>query len=177
MKILTICGSLRARSFNAALARALPELAPTASFESANIADLPLYNDDVTGDPAVARLRDQVSQAQAVVFVMPEYNFGVPGPLKNAIDWASRPGFASPFYQKPVGLMGASTGPVGTARGQGQLKQVLLGMACQVFGYREILVNGADKRFDADLKLTDEETRKLVGRYLEDFQAWVTKVG
>ncbi|HSC88043.1 MAG TPA: NADPH-dependent FMN reductase [Polyangiaceae bacterium] len=178
MQVVTLCGSLRARSYNAALARALSELAP-ASFElvEGQIDQLPLYNDDVQGHPAVLRLREQVDSASAVLIVSPEYNFGIPGPLKNALDWVSRPAFQSPFAMKPVGLLGASGGLVGTARAQGQLKQVLLGMAAQVFPHSEILVGQAPTKFDEELRLVDETTRKLVTAYLAAFERWAAKVG
>lgn len=174
MKVLTICGSLRSHSVNAALVRALPAMSPAGThYEEASIRDLPLYDDDVSDHPAVLRFRAQVTAADAVLIVSPEYNFGIPGPLKNALDWASRPAYKSPFHRKPVGMMGASIGVVGTARMQGQLKQVLLGMASEVFPFPEVLVGTVAKKFDTDLNLVDDETRAVVTRYLGAFSEWV----
>ena len=111
-----------------------------------------------------------------MLIATPEYNFGPPGPLKNAIDWASRPAYRSVFRDKPVGVIGASGSVVGTARAQGQLKQVLLGMASQVFPYPELLVGNAAQRFDERGQLTDDETRQRLTAYLRDFVAWVRRV-
>jgi len=179
MKIVTISGSLRQKSFNTALLATLVSFEPDdVEFENAAIAELPLYNDDLTGDALlpVQRFRAQITAADGVLIATPEYNYGIPGPLKNAIDWASRPAYQAPFTQKPVGILGASMGVVGTARGQGQLKQVLLGMASQVFPYPEVLVGQSGKKFDVELRLVDEDTLKHLQKFLTTYLAWVRKV-
>lgn len=178
-KIVTISGSLRRLSTNTALLKAAQGRAPEGTeFESAAYADLPHYNEDLGADAlqGVERLRAQISQADAILIASPEYNYGIPGPLKNALDWASRPAYRSPFAQKPVGIMGASGGLVGTARCQGQLKQVLLGMAAQVFPYPEFLVAQSSKKFDGNLELTDEDTLKNLEKFLAAFIPWIGKV-
>ena len=148
MKILGISGSLRAGSLNSQLLSAWGErfcaLVPDGKFEVASIR-LPLFDPDVS-DELVTRFRDAVTAADGVVIATPEYNYGIPGPLKNALDWGSRPSYQSPFAVKPVAIIGASPSPTGTARAQGQLKQVLLGMVSHVFPYPEFLVGGPAAR-------------------------------
>ena len=179
-EILGISGSLRQGSSNTALLRAAGELlgAHDADLARASIR-LPLYDADLTDGAALAQVdefKEAVSKADAVLIATPEYNFGPPGVLKNAIDWASRPAFRSVFRDKPVGVMGASGGVVGTARAQGQLKQILLGMASQVFPYPELLVGNAAQRFDSEGTLSDTETHKRLDAFLRDFVAWVRRV-
>jgi len=173
-------GSLRQGSTNTALLRAAGQLlsAHGSEFTRASIR-LPLYDADLTDENALApveELKRAVRDADAVLIATPEYNFGPPGVLKNAIDWASRPAYRSVFRDKPVAVMGAALGAVGSARAQGQLKQVLLGMASQVFPYPEIVVGNAAGRFDEQGNLTDPETRQRLESFLRDFVAWVRRV-
>lgn len=180
MKIATLSGSLRQASRNTALLRAAGELAPSSlTFHSLSIGQLPLYNDDLKSDEElreVLAFRAAIGAADGVLIATPEYNYGIPGPLKNAIDWASRPAYRSAFFKKPVGILGASGGVVGTARAQGQLKQVLLGMASQVFPHPELLVGQSEQKFDESGRLTDETSRELLGKFLVEFERWVAKV-
>src|SRR5882672_4988864 len=130
LSVLGIAGSLRAASFNRSLLRAAQELAPAGMTITAfDLAPIPLYNADVeaTGDPEpVAALKSAIRQADALLIATPEYNFGVPGVLKNAIDWASRPPRGSAMQGKPVAIMGATPGGWGTARSQMQLRQAFV---------------------------------------------------
>lgn len=174
--ILGISGSLRTGSFNTALLRASAELLTEqgVSFEFAEIGDLPLFNSDLGTIDAVERLKSQITAADGVLIACPEYNHGIPGPLKNAIDWASRPAMKSPFAHKPVGVVGAAPGIVGTARVQGHLKLVLMGMLAHPFPWPELLVGQAKTRF-TDGELTDATTREYLARYMTGFVEFVAK--
>jgi chromate reductase len=180
LSIVAISGSLRSKSFNTALLRTAQGLLPAGvTMNILAIDHLPLYNADLEeGSPpeVVTALKQSISDADGVLIATPEYNYGIPGPLKNAIDWASRPGYRSPFANKPVAIIGASPSTVGTARAQGQLKQVLLGMISQVFPFPEVAVNMAAGRFDDNGQLTDARTREQLETMLQQFVAWVRKV-
>lgn len=175
MKIIGISGSLRAGSYNSAALRAAIELAPSGvTIETAEIGDLPLYNDDVrvAGYPSqVQRLRDQLAAADAILFVTPEYNYSISGVLKNAIDWASRPP-SQPFDGKPVGIMGASGGVLGTARAQYQLRQMLIFLNAFPLNKPEVMIGQASSKFDESGRLTDEPTRDFVRQLLEALRDW-----
>src|SRR6266540_725009 len=175
MRTLGIAGSLRAGSYNRALLQAARELAP-AGMEIAefDLRELPLYDGDVeaAGDPEpVAALKDAIRSADALLIATPEYNRGVPGVLKNAIDWASRPPLGSPLAGKPVAIMGASTGRGGTARAQEQLRAAVEYSRANVLNDPEVLVPEAYMRFDERGRLTDEETRKEIAALLEALSA------
>lgn len=145
--LLFVPGSLRAASSSRALTRALiRELAARCTADTAEIGALPHYNADVTDDPAVAGLIAQIKAADGLVFVTPEYNYAVPGVLKNAIDWASRPAFESAFKGKPCFVISVSGGALGGVRAQGQLKYMLNGMLAQVFPWQEIVVPQANAK-------------------------------
>ena len=175
MKVLGISGSLRAGSYNRALLRAAVELAPAGTrVEQWEIRDLPFYDGDLEaeGDPAsVAAFKEAIRAADAVVIASPEYNHGVPGVLKNAVDWASRPVLASPLAGKPIGLMGASTGQGGTRRAQEQLRAALACPGAAVLAEPEILVPRAYEYFDASGRLTDPNIRESVRSLLEALAA------
>ena len=174
MRILGIPGSLRAGSYNRALLRATEELAPPGwSFETFEIRDIPHYDGDVEaeGDPeAVTAFKDAIRRADALVIATPEYNRGVPGVLKNAIDWASRPPLGSPLAGKPVALMGASTGTGGTARAQEQLREALAFPRACVLEEPAVLVPEAYMKF-SEGRLVDEATRSAIRRQLEALAA------
>jgi chromate reductase, NAD(P)H dehydrogenase (quinone) len=163
MLVLGIAGSHRTGSYNAALLRAAPEVAPVGmEIEEFDIHELPFYDGDLeaAGDPAsVTAFKEAIRAADALLIATPEYNRGVPGALKNAIDWASRPPLASPLTNKPIALMGASTGRGGTARAQEQLRSALEYSRAKVLEQPEVLVPEAYLSFDADGRLTDESTR------------------
>jgi chromate reductase len=172
MRLLGIAGSLRERSYNRALLRAAAEVAPPGVLlEEYDIRGLPFYDGDLeaAGDPEpVADLKDAIRRADGLVIATPEYNRGIPGGLKNAIDWASRPALASPLAGKPVAIMGASTGRGGTARAQQQLREALGFPRAVVIEEPEVLVPEAYLHFDEQGKLVDEETREEIAELLAE---------
>lgn len=178
--VLGFAGSLRAGSYNRALLRAAQDLAPAGmAITSFDLAPIPLYNADVeaAGDPApVAAFKTAISAADALLIVTPEYNYGVPGVLKNALDWASRPPKGSPLENKPTAILGASQGSGGTARAQLQLRQLFVFTGTYALLKPEVLVARAQDKFDADGALTDAETRRYVGQLLEALAAWTERL-
>ena len=181
MKVLGIAGSLRRGSYNRGLLEAARQLAPQSmTIERFDLDAIPLYNADLDADgvrPAeVERLKKAVAGADAVLIVSPEYNHSVPGVLQNAIDWASRPGLKSPLAGKPAGIMGASIGPIGTARGQQQLKLVLMSTLSLVMPHAGVVIGQANEKFDTAGTLTHEPTRQFVAAYLKELEAWTRRV-
>ena len=180
--VLTICGSLRKRSFNAALVRALPPLAPpdmklaaAPPFET-----FPLYNADIqdtSGFPGeVTDLAEAIRPADGVLFVTPEYNWSMPGALKNAIDWVSRLK-DQPFKEKPVAIQSCSQGPLGGARMQYHWRMSMTFLSAYIFGTPEIFVGNAASKFDKDtLALTDQPTRDVVKLQLASFAKFIAKM-
>ena len=172
-------GSLRKGSYNKLALKAAMELKPAGmEIEQAEIGDLPLYNDDLREPgypPTVHRLRDQIRAADALLFVTPEYNYSVPGVLKNAIDWASRPP-DQPLEGKPAAIMGASPGRLGTARAQYHLRQICVFVNVLPLNRPEVMLAGAAKLFDAEGRLTDEPTRKFIGDLLVSLEAWTRRL-
>ena len=179
LKVLGIAGSLRAGSFNRALLRAAQELAPPGmEITTFDLAPIPLYNGDVEakGDPEpVAALKAAIRQADALLIVTPEYNFGVPGVLKNAIDWASRPPRGSVLQGKPAAIMGATPGMGGTGRAQMALRQSFVFTQTHALLAPEVLVARAQEKFDASGRLTDEPTRKFVSQLLVALAQWAPR--
>jgi len=179
VRILGFAGSLRQGSYNRALLRAAVERAPAdMAIETFDLAEVPLYNADVeaAGDPpAVAAFKAAIRAADGLLIVTPEYNHGVPGVMKNAIDWASRPPRGAALDAKPVGLIGASPGMTGSARGQSQLRQAFEFTNSYCMPQPEVLVARAHEKFDAEGRLTDEATGKFLASYLEALKAWVLR--
>lgn len=177
--VLGIAGSLRSGSYNASALREAVRLAPDGvRIEVADIADIPLYNEDVyaTGFPAsVDRLREQIRAADALLLVTPEYNYSMPGVFKNAIDWVSRPP-EQPFAGKPAAIMGASPGRLGTARAQYHLRQSLVFLDVRVLNRPEVMISAAHTVFDEDGKLTDEKTKTYIGDLLVALRDWTLKL-
>jgi chromate reductase len=177
MKILGFAGSLRAGSYNRSLLRAATELAPTGMrFETFDLIEVPLYNGDVeaAGDPEpVLRFREAIRNADGVLMVTPEYNHGVPGVMKNAIDWASRPPRGAALDGKPVAIIGASPGITGTARAQSQLRQAFEFTNSPAMLQPEFLLFKAHEKFDGQGRLTDEPSRVYLQRFLAAFESWV----
>ncbi|HXV22809.1 MAG TPA: NADPH-dependent FMN reductase [Alphaproteobacteria bacterium] len=176
INILGIAGSLRTKSFNRMALAAACGLAPDGMsirpFEG--LGDIPLYNEDVKvlGFPSAAtELRRAIAEADALLIVSPEYNFSVPGVLKNAIDWASRPP-QMPLAGKPAAIMGASSGVMGTVRAQMHLRQILNGFNMPVMNRPEVLIREAGAKFDAQGRLVDEDTRNHIRTLLERLQDW-----
>lgn len=180
VRILGIAGSLRKASYNRALLRAAIALAPEGmTLVNFELDDVPLYNGDVEaqGDPpGVAAMKAAIRAADGVLFVTPEYNHGVPGVMKNAVDWASRPARDAALNGKPVGIIGASPGMTGSARGQSQLRQAFEFTNSICLPQPEILVYRAHEKFDAAGALTDEATRKYLTAYLIALGDWVRRL-
>ncbi len=181
MDVLGFAGSLRRGSYNRALLRAAVELVPAGmAIEVFDLAPIPLYNADLDEDaarPAVVEdFKRRIRQADALLISTPEYNYSTSGVLKNAIDWASRPAQGSPLDGKPVALMGASGGDSGTARGQLALRHSFVFTNTFALNKPEVLVRRAQTRFDGDLRLTDEGTRKFVRELLEALAEWVGRI-
>jgi chromate reductase len=178
IKVLGFAGSLRQRSFNRAALRAAVELAPEGmTIETFDLAPIPLYNDDVKQQgfpPAVEAFRDQIRTADAVLIVTPEYNYSVPGVLKNAIDWASRPP-DQPFDGKPIAIMGTSPGRLGTARAQYHLRQFFVFLNALIVNRPEVMIAGAPQMFDEELRLTDEPTREFIAKLLISLAEWTRR--
>jgi chromate reductase len=176
--LLGISGSLRRDSYNTALLHACRELLPAGcTLEVASLETVPLYNEDVRAagyPPPVQHLREQIAKADGVILATPEYNYSIPGVLKNAIDWASRPP-DQPFEHKPVAIMGASPSGLGTARAQYHLRQCFVFLDSCVLNRPEVMIAKAHERFDAAGKLTDEPTRKQVAKQLEAFVHWIER--
>ena len=180
LTILGIAGSLRRASYNRGLIRAAVELAPAGiSVVPYDLAEIPLFNADVEaeGDPAaVADFKRAIAGADALLIATPEYNHCVPGVLKNAIDWASRPARRSVLSEKPVAIVGASTGRGATARAQAHLRDGLAFTNGLVLPLPEVLVGLAGERFDDAGDLTDEETRAEVRDLLVALGAWTRRL-
>jgi chromate reductase len=182
LNVAMICGSLREGSFNAALARALPALAPAdmTLTPAPSFAGFPIYNDDMrvkSGPPAdVEAWADAIRAADGVVIVSPEYNWSIPGGLKNAIDWVSKLKDV-PFKDKPVALQSCSTGQMGGGRMQYHLRMALQSIDAQMFGKPEIFVNFAAKKFDEKtLELTDQAVKDIVKQQLASFAKFIVRV-
>jgi chromate reductase len=178
--LVTFVGSLRKDAYNAALARALPELAPAGATIVAGptVGDIPLYTADIQnkdGFPSgVQAIAKAVAEADGVILVTPEYNHSYSGVLKNAIDWVSRMD-PQPFKDKPVAIQSASQGPMGGIRAQLALRQVLVFLRAITFTTPEVIVTFAQQKFENGV-LKDEATRKVIATQLEEFATFVRKV-
>ena len=180
LTVLGIAGSLRRASFNRGLIRAAAEIAPAGMrIVVHDLSSIPLFNSDLEaeGDPEpVADLKRAIAGADALLIATPEYNRCVPGVLKNAVDWASRPSRRSVLTNKPVAIMGASTGGGGTARAQAHLRDGLGYTHGLVLPEPEVLVPFADERFDDNGDLRDDATREAVRRLLAALADWVREL-
>jgi chromate reductase len=178
VRIVALSGSLRARSFNTAALRAAVELAPEGvEIRTVGIGELPLFNEDIEHPwPApVAAFRDQLAWGEAVLFVTPEYNHSIPGGLKNAIDWASR-GADAPIVGKTAAVFGAAGGPMGSVRSQYHLRHTAVGLDMHYVNKPEVMISNAAQKFDADLRLTDETARKLIGQLLVNLRDFAIRM-
>ena len=180
LKVVGFAGSLRQASLNRALLKAAAEAAPARlSIEIRGLDDLPLYNGDVeaAGMPApVEALAGAIRSADGLLIATPEYNHGVPGVLKNAIDWLSRPPRRSALDGKPVGVLGASPGITGSARAQSQLRAAFVFTNSYAMPQPEVIVGRAHEKFDEQGRLTDEVTRKFLAVFMERFADWVDRL-
>ncbi|HEY6122487.1 MAG TPA: NAD(P)H-dependent oxidoreductase [Pyrinomonadaceae bacterium] len=177
--ILGIAGSLRRQSYNRATLRAAQQLVPSAArIDTFEINDLPGFSEDDEKNPPprIVEFKKLIRAADAILFVTPEYNYSVPGVLKNAIDWASRPYGDSAWTGKPVAIMGASVGMFGTARAQYHLRQMFVFLNMFPVNQPEVMIAKAAERFDADGNLTHENTRKLIQQQLQQLIDWTKKL-
>lgn len=178
LHILAVVGSLRRGSYNRMLYETAVEVAPASmTFAEADLRSLPLYDDDVRlaqdyPEPA-RRLRADIAAADGLLIVSPEYNHAVPGVLQNAIDWASRPP-DQPFKGKPVAIMGASTGRMGTVRMQHSLRTTLDSLEAHTLLKPEVMIGDARDCFD-ETCLIDDKAREVVGRLMTAFEGWVRR--
>jgi chromate reductase, NAD(P)H dehydrogenase (quinone) len=165
--VLGICGSMRRASLNRALLVSVGEaLPPGTQFAFHDGLDrLPIFNSDLDDPPSVIELKTAIAAADGVVFAVPEYNYSIPGGLKNALDWVSRPPTSSPMRGKPIGLVGAASGMSGTIRAQTHMRQMLVYSDSPCLNQPEVLIPRAHERFNADGTLTDEPTRQLLVRF------------
>lgn len=180
IKVLGICGSLRRASFNKAALRAAKKLAPEGmTIEEADISAISPYDEDlyVQGFPgAVEAFRNRIFAADALIFATPEYNFSIPGVLKNAIDWASRPP-DQPFARKPVAIIGASRGLGGTVRAQHHLRQVCVHLDMHPINKPQVTIGAAQTKFDEGGDLIDEPTRDVLRSALSALRDWTLMLG
>jgi chromate reductase len=171
MLILGIAGSIREGSYNRAALRAAQALAPEGvTIETFDIKGLPGFSqdDETNPPPQVVQLKQRIREADAILLVTPEYNYSVPGVLKNAIDWASRPYGDSAWTRKPVAIMGASVGTTGTARAQYHLRQMFVFLNMRAVNQPEVMISHAHKHFDEQGNLIDEAAKKLITQLLEE---------
>jgi chromate reductase len=174
-----IVGSLSAESINRTLAKALIRLAPgNLTFVEIPIGDLPLYNRDLDADypPAARALKDSITSVDAVLFVTPEYNRGLPGGLKNAIDWASRPYGTNSFVRKPSAVIGASPGKIGTALAQQSLRSVLGYLDSPQMTAPEAYIQVTPGLITDDGEVTDQSTEQFLRDFMDAFGVFITRV-
>lgn len=179
LKILGFAGSLRKDSYNRALLRAAAEMLPDdVELEIFDLEGLPLFNQDLESEPTekVKEFKAKIRAADGILIATPEYNYSIPGVLKNAIDIASRPYGGNAFNSKPLGIMGASIGNLGTARAQYHLRQSCVFLNMPVMNQPEIMVSIAQDKFDENGKLVDKETRNRLSEFIQAFTAWVRKM-
>ena len=169
IKILGIVGSLRQDSYNAFALKAAQTLVPEgAALELIELHGIPLYNqdDEMSPPPAVQAFKQRILEADAILFATPEYNYSLPGGLKNAINWTSRPYGETAWRGKPAAVMGASVGSLGTARAQSHLRQMLLALDMPVVNQPEVTISDAAQCFAQNGELTDDATRKEIRKLL-----------
>ena len=180
INILAFAGSLRRASYNRGLVRAAADIAPSSvAITIYDLAGLPLYNQDVedAGEPSsVVDFKAAIRAADALLVATPEYNHGVPGVLKNAIDWASRPRQTSPLTDKAIGVMGASPGRGSTARAQAQLRETFVFTGACVMPQPELLVAAAAQFFDADGNVTDAALRRSIEGLIAGLRTWTIRI-
>lgn len=179
IKILGIAGSLREGSLNRGALRAAVEVAPECStIEIFDIAGIPEFvqGQDENPPAKVADFKKQIRAADAVMFCSPEYNYSLPGVLKNAIDWASRPYGDNAWEGKPAAIMGVSPSVIGTARMQYHLRQIMVFLDMHPINKPEVMIGKAAEKFDADGNLTDETTRDYIRQLIQNLVDWTQKI-
>jgi chromate reductase len=179
VKILGFVGSLRKNSYNKALMRAALELLPKdATLEVFDFKEIPPFNQDLESQPptVVKAFKAKIKKADALLIATPEYNYSIPGVLKNAIDWASRPHGDNVFEGKPVAIMSASIGRLGGARAQYHLRQSFVFLNMYPLNRPEVMMPYAQEHVDENGNLTDETTRQLIRQLLEELVRWTKKL-
>lgn len=179
LNVLAIAGSLRKASFNRGILRAAQELAPSdMKIEIFDLNGIPAFNEDDEAKPVdtVAKFREKIAAADAVLIATPEYNYSIPGVLKNAIDWASRPPGKGAILGKTAAIMGASLGAFGTARAQYDLRKVFVTLNIYCVNKPEVLIGSAKERFDESGNLKDEKTRKIIQELLVNLASLTRKL-
>jgi chromate reductase len=179
MKILGIPGSVRKQSYNLGALRAAQQLAPAGvTIDIFDLNGIPVYNQDLDATPParVTEFKAAIRAADAILFATAEYNYSIPGVLKNAIDWASRPYGDSAWVGKPAAIMGATVGQLGTARAQYHLRQVMVFLNMPVLNQPEVMIASAGTRFDKDGNLTDEPTKDFIRKQIEALVEWTNRL-
>ena len=179
VSILGIAGSLRSESFNRAALRAATELVPEgAAIHTFQLDGIPGFNQDQEQNPPakVTEFKQRIRDADAILIVTPEYNYSIPGVLKNAIDWASRPYGDSAWNGKPAAIMGASVGAVGTARAQYHLRQMMVFLNMFPINQPEVMIGNAHERFDAEGNLTHDATKDFIRQLLQNLVEWTGRI-
>ncbi len=180
MKLIGISGSLRKESFNTKMLHAAASCLPDdVSITVISCGDLPLYNTDIDGDKrpkSVVKFMNSIDGCDGLIFSTPEYNYSIPGLLKNALDWASRPAYKSVLAGKPVAILSASKSPVGGARVQSHLRDILSATLSPVVPSPPFLVPQVQDKFDRAGKLTDSASLQRLERYIGEFVDWVARL-
>ena len=179
IRILGIAGSLRRESYNRAALHAATQLVPEgATIDIFELDGITGFNQDEEQNPPakVVELKQRIREADAILFVTPEYNYSVPGVLKNAIDWASRPYGDSAWNGKPAAIMGASVGTIGTARAQYHLRQMMVFLNMFPINQPEVMIGNAQGRFDSQGNLTDDVTKNLIRQLLQNVVEWTRRI-
>lgn len=179
IKVLGFAGSLRKGSYNRAVLRAATEVAPPeVELETFDLEGIPPFSEDIEKDPPekVRQFKARIRAADAILIVTPEYNYSIPGVLKNAIDWASRPYGDNALDSKPVAIMGASIGTLGTARAQYHLRQCCVFLNMYPLNRPEVMVPTVQDKVDSQGNLTDAKSRQKIGEMLEGLAGWTRKL-
>lgn len=179
MRILGIPGSLRKQSYNLGALKAAQQLAPAGvTIDIFDLNGIPVYNQDLDATPParVTEFKAAIRAADAILFSTPEYNYSIPGVLKNAIDWASRPYGDSAWLGKPAAVMGATVGQIGTARAQYHLRQTFVFLNMPALNQPEVMIGNAGQRFDKDGNLTDDATKEFIRKQVEALVEWTKRL-
>ena len=179
IRILGIAGSLRRQSYNRGALAAATELVPDgATVEIFDLDGIPGFNqDDEKNPPAkIVEFKSRIREADAILFVTPEYNYSVPGVLKNAIDWASRPYGDSAWNGKPAAIMGASVGSIATARAQYDLRKMMVFLNMFPINQPEVMIGNAAEKFDGQGNLTDENTKEHIRKLIQNLVEWTRRI-
>ena len=180
VRVLGIAGSLRRESYNRAALRAATQLVPQdVTLDIFELDGIPGFSQDEEQNPpaTVVELKKRIRAADAILIATPEYNYSIPGVLKNAIDWASRPYGDSAWNGKPAAIMGASVGTIGTARAQYHLRQIFVFLNVFPLNQPEVMIGNAAERFDKEGNLTDETTKNFIRHLLQNLVEWTRRLG